>query len=171
MTSDAQRLLNSPKQRFARFLHLLKARHRRKEKDRVVRLGEFIEPNAMVIDVGAHFGYFAKEFAVLHEHRCDVVCFEPFTYNRAILRSVMRAFENAQIVPLGLADSAAQIPIHIPSNVAARLARAWRIWARRPNASLSPRSSTRSASTTGSPKTGPTRVLASSNAISKGLSC
>ena len=73
--SSSHAVYRSSGQRFARVLHGLKARYRRKERARVGCLAGLFEPGAVVLDVGAHFGYFAKEFCQVHQGRCTVHCF------------------------------------------------------------------------------------------------
>ena len=104
----------TPGQRLARVLHGLKAQYRAKERARVSCLSTLFEPGAVVLDVGAHFGYFAKEFCQVHRGQCTVHCFEPLNYNYTILRRVMKRFTNARLHNIALSGTKGTADIHVP---------------------------------------------------------
>lgn len=101
---ERERIYNSLGQRVAKLLHLTKARFRSKERERVSWLGQLIPENGVIVDVGANFGYFAKEFARLHDDSCSVLAFEPLSYNFSILRTVVSALDNVKIHKNALSD-------------------------------------------------------------------
>ena len=109
------------RQRFAWWLHYLKARHNPKERPRVQRLARFIPKGGTVFDVGAHFGYLAKEFALIHDGNCEVHCFEPVPYTRSILERVVGGFDNVRIDSRALSNQAGSERISIPIKESGRL--------------------------------------------------
>lgn len=111
---DSNRILNSPSQRFAWWLHMIKARLRRKEAEKVAYLGRHVPTDGVILDVGAHFGYFAKEFCRLHNRSCQVYGFEPVSYTRSILELVMRRFGNFSLHSAALSDADGAADIQIP---------------------------------------------------------
>ena len=64
--------------------------------------------------MGAHFGYFAKEFCRLHASSCEVYCFEPLSYNHSILVDVLRPKTNSHISRYALSDRAGSDEIFVP---------------------------------------------------------
>lgn len=75
----------------------------------------FIPPDAVVIDVGAHAGQFAKLFAKMAP-RGVVHAFEPSPYARSVLTLALR-FSGAAAVrvhPVGLSDSPGELALHTP---------------------------------------------------------
>lgn len=111
---EAEVLLNAPGQRWRHILHKLKAKWLRKEMERVKQLSVYIPSGATVLDVGAHFGYFAKEFARLYQGTCQVHCFEPVDYTRSVLKDVVGNVPNVKIYDVGLADIEGTQEIYIP---------------------------------------------------------
>ncbi|MDX1444525.1 MAG: FkbM family methyltransferase [Gammaproteobacteria bacterium] len=116
-----QDIYQSPSQRIAWLLHLLKARFRNKERDRVAWLGRFIPANAVIFDIGAHFGYFAKEFARLQGGSCFIHAFEPFSYNHQILSSVTSRFPNVRRHDLALSDADGHADLAVPVKVQGKI--------------------------------------------------
>jgi len=111
---STQAVYNSRKQRFARFLHLVKAKYKRKEQKNVQYLGQFIPDNGVILDIGANMGYFSKEFASIHNASCHVYCFEPVSYNYSILTNVMSTLSNATLEQISLSDTHEISEIYIP---------------------------------------------------------
>ena len=96
---NAQQLLGSTGQRFSKLLHWAKARIRRKERDRVNSFARWIPAGGTIFDIGAHFGYFSKEFARLHGGSCKVYCFEPVSYSHSILAASPAGSPSRSISP------------------------------------------------------------------------
>ncbi len=102
------------RQRLAWLQHFLKVRFKHKERPRVLRLSNFIPPGGVVFDIGAHFGYLAKEFCRIHNASCKVFCFEPVEYTYSILSRIMAAYPNAVIENIALSDREGTERISIP---------------------------------------------------------
>lgn len=114
MQRDFEQTLNSPGQRWSTFLHKTKARFRRRHSDTVALLGKYIPAGGTILDVGANFGYFAKEFARLQNGSCRVFCFEPVIYNYNILEYVTKRIDNVRIEKCALSNAEGEIEITIP---------------------------------------------------------
>jgi len=109
------------RQRVAWWNHYLKAALKHKERNRVKMLSKLIPHGGVILDVGAHFGYLAKEFCKIHDKSCRVYCFEPISYTYSILTRVMRKFDNAIIEKIGLSYENGLIKITIPVKESGRL--------------------------------------------------
>lgn len=114
MEQNAQRVLNHPSQKISRLLHIAKTKLREEKKAEVNRLLPFIPENAVIFDIGAHFGQYAKIFAGLHNRSCQIYCFEPVDYTRSILKKVVSEHKNLQIFPFGFSNEAQTLKINIP---------------------------------------------------------
>lgn len=103
------------RQRLAWVQHYLKARFNDKEKGRVLLLSEYVSNDcgAVVFDVGAHFGYLAKEFCRLRP-QARIYCFEPVEYTRSVLLRVMKPYKNSVIEDFALSDNNGNVDISIP---------------------------------------------------------
>jgi FkbM family methyltransferase len=86
--------------------HLFKAVAKQHHKELIPVFARFIKPDAVVLDVGAHAGQFAKIFARLAADG-RVYAFEPGTYARSILRLALylNRMRNIAIVPMGLGEA------------------------------------------------------------------
>jgi FkbM family methyltransferase len=87
------------------FAHLFKAVFRQHHRALVPMLRRVIPHDAVVLDVGAHAGQFAKLFAgIAPEGRVYAV--EPGHYARVILRTALRlnGLRNVTVLPLALGD-------------------------------------------------------------------
>lgn len=104
------------RQRLAWVQHYLKAKLNDKEKDRVLLLTKQIKNQeaAVIFDVGAHFGYLAKEFCKLLGGQAKVYCFEPVEYTRSVLLRVMKPYANAIVEDFALSDKNGYVDISIP---------------------------------------------------------
>jgi len=102
------------RQRLAWLQHFLKARLKHKDRPTVDRLSKFIPSGGVIFDIGAHFGYLAKEFCRIHGGSCKVYCFEPVEYTYSILSRVMAGYPNAIVENFALSDAEGTIPISIP---------------------------------------------------------
>ncbi len=118
---DSSRVLRSPSQRFARLMHRLKARYRRKERTKVDCLGALIPPGGVIFDVGANMGYLSKEFVRLHDHSCLVYCFEPLRYNYTILEKVVGRCSNARLARMALSNAGGTTDIYLPVKAGGRI--------------------------------------------------
>lgn len=109
------------RQRLAWLQHYLKARYSAKERPRVLQLARFIPEGGVIFDVGAHFGYLAKEFSAIHGGSCKVHCFEPVSYTRSILQRVVGRLGNVRIESRALSNQAGSVRISIPVKESGRL--------------------------------------------------
>jgi FkbM family methyltransferase len=114
MELSREKIYGSWRQKLAWLQHFLKARFNSKERPRVLQLAAFIPPGGVIFDVGAHFGYLAKEFCQIHGNQCSVYCFEPVSYTHSILVKVMRNHANAHVENFALSNQKGQIKITIP---------------------------------------------------------
>ena len=95
--------------------HLFKATTKQHHRDLRPMFSRYVPADAVIVDAGAHAGQFTKLFARLAP-RGHVYSFEPGSYARSILDvavSVNR-LRNVTIVPYGLGDIEAQMPLTIP---------------------------------------------------------
>jgi FkbM family methyltransferase len=114
MELSREEIYGSWRQKLAWLQHFLKARFNDKEKPRVLQLSAFIPPGGIIFDVGAHFGYLAKEFCQIHGGQCAVYCFEPVSYTHSVLVKVMRNHANARVENFALSNEKGQVRITIP---------------------------------------------------------
>lgn len=108
-------------QRFAWAIHYLKAKYRNKEQDKVSQLAPFIPYDGVIFDIGAHFGYFAKEFCTIHHGSCFVYCFEPLSYCFSVLLPIMGLYTNKRLENIALSDRNCIEKIYIPVKPSRRL--------------------------------------------------
>ncbi len=95
--------------------HLWKAVARQHHRELLPALARCIPHDAIVFDVGAHAGQFAKLFAALAvEGR--VYAIEPGSYARAILRTAIgaRRLNNVTVLPVALGAESRLETLHIP---------------------------------------------------------
>jgi len=111
---DNSKVLNTNKQKFAKFIHRLKATFRTKERKRCQALGGYFPESSVVFDVGGHFGYFSKEFAILHKGSCQIHAFEPTSYNYSILNKVCSTYKNIILNNFAFSDQNGHTTINIP---------------------------------------------------------
>ncbi|MFI4897443.1 MAG: FkbM family methyltransferase [Phycisphaerales bacterium JB059] len=104
----------------ARVDHLYHALVRRRFA-RIARvLGAYTTPGAVIMDIGANHGRFAKHLAALHGGDCTLYAFEPLEYNRTVLRLAVGRARNVRIVPLALSTEAGQTELFIPYKMASK---------------------------------------------------
>jgi FkbM family methyltransferase len=101
-------------QRIARFEQYFNARFRNKFDQEVRKLLPFIPPNAVIFDVGANHGRFAKALAKIHGGSCSVFAFEPLEYNYTLAKSVLSGFKNVKLFPVALSDKAGEERLYVP---------------------------------------------------------
>ena len=89
MIIDHAQRLNSLRTRLFRLDDLRRALLRRKFKDEIRLLSNFIPAGTFVADVGAHHGRMARELAVVHDGACRVLAFEPVVYNQIVAKAVL----------------------------------------------------------------------------------
>ncbi len=102
--------------RWATFVaHCFKAATKQHHLDLVPILGRLIPKDAVVFDVGAHAGQFAKLFARLAPEG-TIYSFEPGRYARLILMFAVAVNRSAniRIFPFGLSDKPAHLELHVP---------------------------------------------------------
>lgn len=97
------------------FAHLFKGVAKSYFTELIPVLKPYVPEDAVVFDVGAHAGRFAKLFARLAPHG-TVYAVEPGTYARGILRVAMRLnfMRNVVILPFGLADAPGIATLTVP---------------------------------------------------------
>ncbi|MBS0411077.1 MAG: FkbM family methyltransferase [Proteobacteria bacterium] len=105
----------TPRQRASWLAHLFKAVTQQHHRELVPVLAPFIAADAVVLDVGAHAGQFAKLFAAMAP-RGRVYAFEPSPYARSILEPALAVGGRgrAEIVPAGLSDRPGELVLHTP---------------------------------------------------------
>jgi len=101
-------------QRFARFEQYFNARFRDKFDPVVRKLSLFIPPNAVIFDVGANHGRFAKALAKIHNGSCRVFAFEPLEYNYTLAKSVLSGFKNVKLFPVALSNKTGEERLYVP---------------------------------------------------------
>ena len=111
---DPTEVYNAPAQRFERFLHKLKAKYKARDRHVVKCLGTLIPEQGVILDIGAHIGGYAKEFARLHHGNVSVHCFEPSPYNLSILKEVVGKLNNVRINEFALSDKTGEIDFYLP---------------------------------------------------------
>jgi FkbM family methyltransferase len=97
------------------FAHLFKAVFKQHHRALRPLLQDLIPEDAVVFDVGAHAGQFAKLFAGI-ARRGRVYAFEPGSYARLILRVALRmnGIRNVAIVPLALGETSGVALLSVP---------------------------------------------------------
>lgn len=97
------------------FFHLLKAALKQHHTEMLPLFRPLIPEDAVVLDVGAHAGQFAKLFAKLAK-RGQVFACEPGTYARTILRVALwfNGIRNATVLPLALGSSSGVGTLTVP---------------------------------------------------------
>ena len=98
--------LRSLSPRMARLDHSFQARIRNRFGPTVRFLRQFIPSHAVILDIGANHGKFAKNFARLAGGSCRVLCFEPLEYNYTLLETVVRRYKNVRVFRIALSDKA-----------------------------------------------------------------
>jgi FkbM family methyltransferase len=95
--------------------HLWKAATQQHHRAYAPLFRRFVPRDAVVCDVGAHAGQFAKLLAGLAREG-KVYAFEPGGYALSILRRVvgLHRLRNIEIVPAGLSDRARTETLHVP---------------------------------------------------------
>src|ERR1700757_2482247 len=95
--------------------HLWKATTQQHHRALASAIGQFVPADGIVFDVGAHAGQYTKLFArAARDGR--VYAFEPASYARSILRSVvwLHRLSNVAVVPLALGSENGLDTLTIP---------------------------------------------------------
>ncbi len=121
MELERLKVYNSPRQRLAWQQHLLKARFKRPHKDTVALWAPYIKPKGIALDVGAHFGYIAKELAALKTHELDIIAFEPIEYCYRILERISQRRSHIKVERFALSDQNGAVDISIPVKKSGRM--------------------------------------------------
>ncbi|MDE2227944.1 MAG: FkbM family methyltransferase [Alphaproteobacteria bacterium] len=97
------------------FAHLFKAVFKQHHRDMLPLLRRLVPADAVVLDVGAHAGQYAKLFARL-ARLGRVYAIEPQSYARRILRTAIRLnrLHNVEILPLALGSAPGTATLTIP---------------------------------------------------------
>ncbi|MGH6967533.1 MAG: FkbM family methyltransferase, partial [Stellaceae bacterium] len=97
------------------FAHVFKAVCKQHHREMLPLLAPLIQADAVVFDVGAHAGQYAKLFARL-VRRGRVYALEPQSYARRILRIAIRLnrLRNVEILPLALGAAPGTATLTIP---------------------------------------------------------
>jgi FkbM family methyltransferase len=95
--------------------HLWKGTTQQHHRELIPLIGRLVPADAVVFDVGAHAGQFTKLFARAAS-RGRVYAFEPSSYARSILRSVvwLHGLRNVAIVPVALGADLGLAPLTMP---------------------------------------------------------
>jgi FkbM family methyltransferase len=99
-----------------RFLaHLFKAAAKQHHRELAPVLARLVPTDAVVFDVGAHAGQYTKLFARIAA-RGRVYAFEPGSYARSILRSVvwLHRLDNVAVLPMALGAASGVMPFTLP---------------------------------------------------------
>ena len=103
------------RQRGSWLAHLLKAATQQHHKELIPLFAPLVPRDAVVLDVGAHAGQFAKLFAKMAPEG-RVYAFEPSAYARSILGPALRwnAIANVVVVTDGLSDQPGEAVLQTP---------------------------------------------------------
>jgi FkbM family methyltransferase len=95
--------------------HVLKASTQQHHRELEATFRPYVTRDAVVFDVGAHAGQFAKLFARLAPQG-RVFAFEPSAYARSVLEPALKwnRLDHVEVVPLGLSDSEGVSVLHTP---------------------------------------------------------
>jgi FkbM family methyltransferase len=95
--------------------HLFKAASKQHHRTLIPTLARLIPRDAVVFDVGAHAGQYTKLFARLAPSG-HVYAFEPGSYARSILRTVvwLHRLANVSVLPMGLGAASGVATITVP---------------------------------------------------------
>lgn len=103
------------KQRWGWLAHVFKACTQQHHKELRPVLAPFIPADAVVLDIGAHAGQFAKLFARMAP-RGEVFAYEPSPYALSILRKAIafNRLRNVRIIPKGFSNVRGEAVLHTP---------------------------------------------------------
>lgn len=115
MAKDGEATALSLRARAGWLAHVLKAATQQHHRELEPAFRPHVPPEAVVFDVGAHAGQFAKLFARMAP-RGRVFAFEPSAYARSVLQPALRwnGLRNVEVVPMGLSDADGAAVLHTP---------------------------------------------------------
>lgn len=95
--------------------HVLKAGLQQHHREMIPVFAPYIPDDAVVLDVGAHAGQFARLFAGMAP-RGQVWSFEPSAYARSVMTTAarLRRIDNITLLPVGLSDAPGELVLHTP---------------------------------------------------------
>ncbi len=95
--------------------HVLKAGFQRHHQELQPFFAPYIPQDAVVMDIGAHAGQFARLFADMAPQG-RVWSFEPSAYARSVMTAAarIRRIDNVTLVPMGLSDAPGELVLHTP---------------------------------------------------------
>ncbi len=105
----------TPRQRAPWLAHVCKAATQRHHRELRPLFAPHIPAGAVVVDIGAHAGQFARLFAAMAP-RGHVFAFEPSAYARSVMGPALRfnRIGNVTVVPMGLSDAVGELTLHTP---------------------------------------------------------
>jgi FkbM family methyltransferase len=105
----------TPRQRASWLAHLFKAATQQHHREQAPLFAPLLAEDAVVLDVGAHAGQFAKLFGHLAP-RGRVYAFEPSAYARSILEPALalNGRRNVRVIAAGLSDAPGELVLHTP---------------------------------------------------------
>lgn len=95
--------------------HVLKAGFQQHHRELIPLFKPHVPDDAVIIDVGAHAGQFARLFAGMAP-KGHVWSFEPSEYARSVMTNAsrIRRIDNITLLPLGLSDAPGELVLHTP---------------------------------------------------------
>lgn len=113
--TDVTALPMTARARISWLAHLFKACVKQYHQELIPALTHLIPEDGVVLDVGAHAGQFAKQFARLAP-RGHVYSFEPGSYALSILRIAVRLnrLGNVTVLGMGLGEEPGELKLSIP---------------------------------------------------------
>lgn len=97
-----KRLETMPDDPFWFRLELLTGQH---EKETLVQVQRLVKPGMVVLDIGAHIGYYARRFAAEVGDGGRVICFEPHPRTAQTLTRNIAGAGNVTVVSVAVSDS------------------------------------------------------------------
>ncbi len=105
----------TPRQRASWLAHVFKAATQRHHRELRPLVAPHIPIDAVVVDIGAHAGQFAKLFAAMAPLG-HIFAFEPSAYARSVMAPALRfgRIGNVTVIPMGLSDATGELTLHTP---------------------------------------------------------
>lgn len=95
--------------------HVLKAGFQQHHQELIPLFRPYVPNDAVIIDIGAHAGQFARLFAGMAPAG-HIWSFEPSEYARSVMTSAsrIRRIDNITLLPMGLSDAPGELVLHTP---------------------------------------------------------